>query len=243
MQGKYSLRVPYYKELDLYHPCWNPRDLQVAEERYSRFCGVSALSVQLPKWTSIYQPLIGIAGIATCKTALHVVRAVIFYAVFTDRSAESRAPDGVLIPALHLLALALDIYSLDRNAGNLSIHDGDCSPVVTVATEEIEVGLNSESSHQSLLSLLVLLMRMHKKENTGSSMEAGNFSISSLVEILLKKFAELDSKCMAKLQQFAPDIVNYKADETMNSSSVSDTEKRKMKARERQAAILVIYHT
>lgn len=237
-QGKYSLRLSYWKELDLYHPCWNPRDLQVAEERYSRFCGVSALSAQLPRWTNIYQPLIGIARVATCRTILHVIRAVLFYAVFTDRSAESRAPDGVLITALHLLSLALDICSLDRKSSHLSAHDGDCSPLVAGATEEIEVGLHDESGRQSLLSLLVLLMRMHRKENMGSSMEAGSFNISSLVEILLKKFAELDSKCMTKLQQFAPEIVENKADETVSFGAASDTEKRKMKAREKQAAIL-----
>ncbi|XP_021766421.1 E3 ubiquitin-protein ligase PRT6-like isoform X1 [Chenopodium quinoa] len=235
-QGKYSLRMPYWKELDLYHPCWNPRDLQVAEERYSRFCGVSALSAQLPKWTNIYQPLIGIARVATCTTILQVIRAVLAYAVFTDRSTESRAPDGVLITALHLLSLALDICSLERNSGHQSTHCGECSLLVDVATEEIEVALHGGSSYQSLLSLLVLLMRMHRKENMGSSIEAGNFKISSLVEILLKKFADLDSKCVSKLQQFAPEIVN-KADDTM-SNSASDAEKRKMKAKEQQAAIL-----
>ncbi|KAL2938478.1 E3 ubiquitin-protein ligase PRT6 [Bienertia sinuspersici] len=237
-QGKYSLRMPYWKELDLHHPCWNPRDLQVAEERYSRFCGVSALSAQLPKWISIYRPLIGIARIATCKTTLQIIRAVLFYAVFTDKSTESRAPDGVLIQALHLLALAQDIWSLERKSGHLSVHDGDCSTLVAVATEEIDVGLHKQSGHQSLLSLLVLLMNMHRRENTGSSLEPGSFNISSLVEILLKKFGELDSKCMTKLQQIAPETVNYKVDEAANFSSATDTEKRKMKARERQAAIL-----
>lgn len=234
--------MSYWKELDLYHPCWNPRDLQVAEERYSRFCGVSALSAQLPKWTNIYQPLIGIARIATCQTILQVIRAVIYYAVSMVKSAESRAPDGVLIVALHLLSLALDICSLERKSGCLSAHGGDCSLFLAIATEEIEVGLDDESGCQSLLSLLVLLMQAHRKENMGSSMEAGNFNISSLVEILLKKFAELDSICMTKLHQFAPEIVNHKGDERVDVRSASDTEKRKMKARERQAAILVRGH-
>uniref|UniRef100_A0A803MGT7 E3 ubiquitin-protein ligase n=1 Tax=Chenopodium quinoa TaxID=63459 RepID=A0A803MGT7_CHEQI len=248
-EGKYSLRMPYWKELDLYHPYWKPRDLQVAEERYSRFCGVSALSTQLPKWTNVYHPLIGIARVATCKTTLQVIRAVLYYAVFTDRSAkssvvkenrsaESRAPDGVLITALHLLSLALDICSLQKKSGHISTHDGDCFPLLFVATEEIEVGLHDESGCPSLLLLLVMLMRMHRKDNMVSSTEAGNFNISSFVEILLKKFAELDSKCMVKLQQFAPEIVNYRTDDIVDLSSASDTKKRKMKARERQAAIL-----
>src|ERR1044072_4873909 len=99
----YSLRWPYWKELDLYHPRWNSKDLQVAEERYLRFCSVSALTTQLPRWTKIYPPLKEIARIATCKVVLQIIRAVLFYAVVTFKSAESRAPDGVLLPALHLL--------------------------------------------------------------------------------------------------------------------------------------------
>ncbi|XP_057527807.1 E3 ubiquitin-protein ligase PRT6 isoform X2 [Amaranthus tricolor] len=237
-QGKYSLRMPYWKELDLYHPCWTPRDLQVAEERYFRFCGVSALGAQLPKWDKVYQPLIGIARVATCKTIIQVIRAVLFYAVFTDKSAESRAPDGVLITALHLLSLALDICNLERKSGHLSPQKGICSQLLGIAAEEIEVGWHGESGRQSLLSLLILLLRLQRKDNTGSFTEAGNFNITSLVEILLKNFAELDINCMTKLQKMAPEVVNYTADGTVNFNPVSDTEKRKMKARERQAAIL-----
>lgn len=231
--------MPYWKELDLYHPCLTPRDLQVAEERYFRFCGVSALGAQLPKWDKVYQPLIGIARVATCKTIIQVIRAVLFYAVFTDKSAESRAPDGVLITALHLLSLALDICNLERKSGHLSPQKGICSQLLGVAAEEIEVGWHGESGRQSLLSLLVLLLRLQRKDNTGSFTEAGNFNIASLVEILLKNFAELDINCMTKLQQMAPEVVNYRDDETLNFNPASDTEKRKMKARERQAAILV----
>lgn len=69
-------------------------------------------------------------------------------------------------------------------------------------------------------------------------MEAGNFNLSSLVENVLKKFAEIDSNCTAQLQKLAPEIVSYQPDEAANWSSASDSEKRKMKARERQAAIL-----
>ncbi|KAJ0566828.1 putative carboxypeptidase U [Helianthus annuus] len=58
-QGMYQLRLQYWKELDLYHPRWNSRDLQVAEERYMRFCNVSALTNQFPKWSKIYPPLNG----------------------------------------------------------------------------------------------------------------------------------------------------------------------------------------
>ncbi|GAB4833796.1 hypothetical protein Ancab_032045 [Ancistrocladus abbreviatus] len=242
-QGKYSLRLPYWKELDLYHLRWNPRDLQVAEERYSRFCGVSALTTQLPRWTKIYQPLSGIARIATCKVVLQVVRAVLFYSVFCDKYAHSRAPDGVLVTALHLISVALDICFVHRGSGYQSLYDGDLIPLLAFAGEEIEVRLWKDSSRQSLLSLLVLLMTAHKKENVGSFVEAGNFDLSSLVESLLKKFAELDSGCMSKLQEIAPEVVSYlcqSADcNTADTSvSVSDSEKHKAKAREKQAAVM-----
>lgn len=241
IQGKYSLRSPYWKELDLYHPCWNPRDLQIAEERYSRFCGVSALSAQLPKWTNVYKPLIGIARIATCKSVLQIIRAVFFYSVFTDRSSESRAPEGVLIAALHLLSLGLDICFQESRSCHLSGHHDDI-PLLVFATEEFGVEMHNGSGQESLLSLMVSLMRMHRKPNAESFMEAGNFNLSSLVENLLKKFAEMDSKCVAQLQKLAPEIVNYQPVEAVSVSSVSDGEKRKMKARERQAAILVRQH-
>ncbi|KAM3325473.1 hypothetical protein P3S67_000598 [Capsicum chacoense] len=94
-QGTYKLRTPYWKELDLYHPRWNSKELQVAEERYMQFCNASALTSQLPKWTKIYPPLGGIAKIATCKTVLQIVHAVVFYAVFSDKSNASCAPDDV----------------------------------------------------------------------------------------------------------------------------------------------------
>ncbi|KAK9676609.1 hypothetical protein RND81_11G088300 [Saponaria officinalis] len=236
-QGKYSLRLPYWKLLDLYHPFWNPRELQVAEERYSRFCGVSALSAQLPRWLNIYQPLIGIARIATCGTVLKLIRAVVFFAVYTDRSAESRAPDGVLVTALHLLSLALDIFCLQKKSG-LSDHDGDFISTLAVATEEIGLEMVDEPYQHSLLSLLVLLMRMHKKESADNLVETGNFNLSSLVEKLLKRFAGVDPNCLMKLQQLAPEIVSCQTTERHNLSSASDSEKRKMKARERQAAIL-----
>lgn len=46
---------------------------------------------------------------ATCKVVLEIIRAVLFHAVVTFKSPESRAPDSVLLPALHLLSLSLDI--------------------------------------------------------------------------------------------------------------------------------------
>ncbi|KAJ8570714.1 hypothetical protein K7X08_037686 [Anisodus acutangulus] len=237
-QGMYKLRLPYWKELDLYHPRWNSRDLQVAEERYMRFCNASALTTQLPGWSRIYPPLGRIDEVATCRTVLQIVRAVVSYAVFSDASNASRAPDGVLLRALHLMSLALDICHAHRESGERSCYKGDVIPILALSCEEISVGKYGD---QSLLSLLVLLMRKHKKENY--LVEAGKLNVLSLVESLLKKFAELQPECMKKLQDLAPDVVNQlsrssPSGDTNSFRSFSDSDKHKAKARERQAAIL-----
>lgn len=244
-QGKYSLRKAYWKELDLYHPRWNSRDLQIAEERYLRFCKASALTVQLPRWTKIFCPLNAISRIATCKVVLQIIRTVLFYAVFSDKSSASRSPDGVLLTALHLLSLALDICSIDRSSAN-ACEKEDSFPVLTYASEEIYVGVVSGANawkRQSLLSLLVALMRKYRKENEHNAVEASQCDFSSLIENLLKKLVELNTGCMAELQRLAPDVVGSLLQHPRSSSiqspvSGSDAE-RKAKARERQAAILV----
>ncbi|KAK8542025.1 hypothetical protein V6N13_137400 [Hibiscus sabdariffa] len=242
-QGMYSLRWAYWKELDLYHPRWNSRDLQVAEERYLRFCGVPAMTTQLPKWTKIYPPLEGVAKIATCRETLKIIRAVLFYSVFTDKCTESRAPDGILVTALHLLALALDIYLQQNRSGGVERHIGDSNSILAFASEEITESLNYGAGKQSLLSLLVALMRMHRQDNVKSYMESSNCNFSPLIESSLKKFAEVDSQCMTKLQQLAPEVVSHLSESTSNTErstpgSASDGEMRKAKARERQAAIM-----
>ncbi|XP_008442546.2 E3 ubiquitin-protein ligase PRT6 isoform X1 [Cucumis melo] len=242
-QGMYSLHWKYWKELDLYHPRWSLRDLQVAEERYLRSCGVSALTSQLPKWTKIYPPFRGLARIATCKTVLQFIRAVLFYSVFAEISTKSRAPDSVLLSALHLLALALDVCFQQKESRDQSFDAPDSIPLLLFAAEEIEEGLAYGFGRQSLLSLLILLMKMHKKEGRENLLEAGSCNLSSLVESLLKKFSEIDSHCMGKVQQLAPEILGYLSQSVPTSTTsrpaeTSDSEKRKAKARERQAAIL-----
>ncbi|KAK7339642.1 hypothetical protein VNO77_20320 [Canavalia gladiata] len=241
-QGMYSLRWGFWKELDLYHPRWNSKDLQIAEERYLRFCSVSALVTQLPQWTKIHPPLKGIARIATCKVVLQIIRAVLFYAVFTFKSAESRAPDIVLLPALHLLSLSLDICFQQKESSENMCHDVAQLPIIALSGEIIESTFYGVGE-QSLLSLLVLLMGMHRKENVDNFVEAGGCSLSALIESLLKKFAEIDDRCMTKLQKLAPEVVSHISEcvPTRDSSvslAASDSEKRKAKARERQAAIM-----
>ncbi|KAL3531814.1 hypothetical protein ACH5RR_005335 [Cinchona calisaya] len=239
-QGMYKLRLPYWKELDLYHPRWSSRDLQVAEERYLRFCNLSPVTTQLPKWSKIYYPLRGIARIATCKTVLQIIRAVLFYAVFSDKSTTSRAPDGVLLAALHLLSLALDICSVLRGSGVASCYVGDVIPILDLAHEEIFMTRHGD---QSLLSLLVMLMSIHEKEKVDNFVEGATFSFSSLCENLLKKFAELELGCFIKLQKLAPNVVNQLLQPTSNAKLntpgfASDTDKRKAKAHKSQAAIM-----
>ncbi|MBA0684471.1 hypothetical protein Goari_026056, partial [Gossypium aridum] len=241
--GTYSLHWAFWKDLDLYHPRWNSRDLQVAEERYLRFCGVPAMTTQLPRWTKIYPPLEGVTRIATCRVTLQIIRAVLFYSVFTDKFTESRAPDGILMTALHLLSLALDIYLQLNGSSGMECHIGDSNSMLAFASEEISESLNYVAGKQSLLSLLVALLRMHRQENKKSYLESSNCSFSPLIESLLRKFAEVDSQCMTKLQELVPEMVSHLSKSTPNSdrttsSSASDGELHKAKAREKQAAIL-----
>ncbi|KAG9159191.1 hypothetical protein Leryth_018168 [Lithospermum erythrorhizon] len=236
-QGMYKLKTPHWKELDLYHPRFNPRDLQIAEERFLRFCNCSAMASQLPKWSKIYYPLRGVARIATCKITAQIVHAVLFYAVNTEKSTASRSPDSVLIPALHLLSLALDVCYVQKKSDDRLCHVDDVIPVLAFAGEER--GMNRHVD-QSMLSLLVLLLRKYQKESVNNPREDSNYNISLLIENMLKKFAELDSKCMVKLQHLAPDLVSQVIDEGERSQMPfeSDADKHKAKARERQAAML-----
>lgn len=239
-QGMYKLRSSYWKDLDLYHPRWNLRDQQAAEERYSRFCNVSALTTQLPRWSKIYHPLKGIAKVATCKTLLQIVRAVLFYAVFSDQRTTPRAPDSVLLTALHLLALALDVCRLHKGSGDQLCYVADVIPILAFTSEEIPT---STYGDQSMLSLLVILMRMHEKETAQNFTEAGSFDLSSLVVSLIKTLVELEPGCMIKLQKLAPHLANQFSHSISNDNPrdvdfSDDSEKRKARARERQAAIL-----
>ncbi|EPS71158.1 hypothetical protein M569_03601, partial [Genlisea aurea] len=239
-QGTYKLRASYWKELDLYHPRWNLRDQQAAVERYSRFCNVSALTAQIPRWSKIYHSLKGIAKIATCKSVLQIFRAVLFYAVFTEKSTASRASDGVLLTALHLLALALDICRSHKESGDLLCDLGNNIPILLFATEEIST--NKHGDH-SMLSLLFLLMKMYEKENAQNLVESADYNLPTLILGLLQTFAELEPACAAKLLKLSPQLVSQfphstLADDTNVSSLIGNNEMRKAKARERQAAML-----
>ncbi|XP_072959504.1 E3 ubiquitin-protein ligase PRT6 isoform X1 [Typha angustifolia] len=256
-QAKYSLRESYWKELDLYHPRWNSRDLQVAEERYFRFCKASALNVQLPRWTNVFDPLSNISKIATSKGVLNIVCAVLFYAVYGDTSSASLAPDGVLITALHLVSLALDICDsksqmrMDQYATDVLQYDNescevpshyakDFFPILTYASGEFIAG-SDIGQNQNMLSLLVLLMHKYKEENDSNCSVSRYCNISTLIEALLKKFAMLSNECMVTLKQMVPALVSSMPEPSSavrNSASTSNSAERKAKARERQAAIM-----
>lgn len=234
----------------MYHPRWNSRDLQVAEERYLRFCKVSALNAQLPRWTAIFDPLNTISIIATSKSVLQIIQAVLFYAVFTETSSISRAPDGVLITALHLLSLALDICDVQlssdrRSCMDISCQEDDICPLLSYASEEFDMGASDEVfwKNQSLLSLLVSLMRKHKEEKYHYA-EVRHCNISSLIVNLLKKFAQLSATCLDNIKRLAPEIISHILHHPLDTSvdtlaSTSDMAERKAKAQERQAAIMV----
>ncbi|CAL4977827.1 unnamed protein product [Urochloa decumbens] len=256
-QGKYVLRKSCWNELDLYHPRWNSRELQIAEERYYRFCKVSALNAQLPRWTHVFSPLRSISNIATSKAVLQIVRAVLFYAVHSKAASASRAPDNVLVAGLHLLWLALDICDSERqvhaNQYDMDVvqHDDESWVVLSSYTEEAfpiliystEV-VSPESDNvkkESMLTLLVSLMHKYKEENDSTFSGSKYCNIPSLIENLLKKFAKLSKECMFTLRQMAPHIVPS----TLESSSIKETQgtssdsmDKKAKARQRQAAIM-----
>ncbi|KAF8096039.1 hypothetical protein N665_0319s0055 [Sinapis alba] len=235
-QGKYSLRSSCWKELDLYHPRWHSRELQSAEERFSRYCGVSAVTIQLPRWRMIYPPLKGLSRIGTCKATFQIICSALYYALQNGTSVKSRAQDGVLISALHLLSLSLDICTQQRGSNIQACCIEDSIPILELAGLEI-IGINQGTGKESLLSLLVSLMRTRKDDGLHQFPEAGSCNISSWIGNLLKKFSAIDSVCMNLLQSLAPEVVGHSGFDKATSGSASD-DKRKAKARERQAAIL-----
>uniref|UniRef100_A0A0E0JE11 E3 ubiquitin-protein ligase n=1 Tax=Oryza punctata TaxID=4537 RepID=A0A0E0JE11_ORYPU len=255
-QGKYVLRKTFWKELDLYHPRWNSRELQIAEERYYRFCKISALNAQLPQWTHVFSPLHSISKIATSKAVLQIVRAVLFYAVYSDPLSVSRAPDNVLVTGLHLLWLALDICELEskRYANQygmdivqhddeswvvLSSYAEEAFPILTYSTELV-APVSGKVKNESMLTLLVSLMHKYKEENDISFSGSKYCNIPSLIESLLKKFANLSKECMSAIRQMAPHIVPSMPQDTSckQNPGSSDCMDKKAKARQRQAAIM-----
>jgi hypothetical protein len=243
--------------LDLYHPRWNSRELQIAEERYYRFCKISALNSQLPQWTHAFTPVRNISKVATSKAVLQIVRSVLFYAVYSDTTAASRASDNVLVTGLHLLWLALDICEseskMHANQCGMDImqHDDESwialsyteepFPILTYSTE-LFAPESSKIKKESMLSLLVSLMQKYKEDTDITFSGSKYCNIPSLIENLLKKFAKLSKECMFTLRQLAPHVVPSTPGHTSSKESInisSDSLEKKAKSRQRQAAIMV----
>lgn len=242
-QGMYKLRPSYWKYLDLYHPRLNSRDRKAAQDRYLQFCNVSALSVQLPRWTKIYPPLKGIAKLATCKTVFQSIRASLFYAISSDELPNLCSSEGVLVTALHLLALVLDVCQSERES-----NDGDTIQLLAYATEET---YTNNYGHQSLLSLLI---KMRLDKNAQNLMEAKSINLSSLVTNLIERLVALEPACMTTLQkyqplladQFSQSISNDNA-RNMDLSNKSEMHKPKLLASQvsvmvRNLILYLVYH-
>ncbi|MCO5595657.1 hypothetical protein L7F22_049702 [Adiantum nelumboides] len=264
-QGRFSLRQECWKELDLYHPRWNARELQSAEDRFFRACKMSSVAKQFPQWQKPFAPFDNLSRLATCKKVHDILRSIFFHAVFSEKISESRAPENLLITALHLLALGLDVCSLfayrkglDYKFSSFQSETGTSDtqeppPLLAHATERVYFGGvdNPEiSNRQSLISLLVLLMRRfgNDTEAHGTAGESTFSSIGALIKVLLEKFSNLHSGCMYQIECLAPEIlhrvvlplnVKLELSKTSNQPGLSEAERKKLLARERQAAVMV----
>ncbi|KAG0593011.1 hypothetical protein KC19_1G298000 [Ceratodon purpureus] len=260
-QGKYVLREECWRELDLYHPRWSPRELQSAEERYLRACRAPAVFLQLPRWSQPFAALQDLGRLITTSRIHDMLRSIFFHAVY----AEDPSTMELLLHALHLLALALDVCKSQNEPGspfldlNSSLHGfnnssssnvEDRPPLLLRCVERVTVArvdATATTEPQSMLSLLVLLLR--KRVNDGVD-EPGAYGFGDLIKKLLRSFAELDRGCMDEIEVLAPEIlhrgsvgatlkggrvgdINFKDD-----ISVSESDRRKAIARERQAAAM-----
>ncbi|KAL2613856.1 hypothetical protein R1flu_025548 [Riccia fluitans] len=296
-QGKYVLKEDCWNELDLYHPRWSPRELQFAEEGYIRTRKCSPVFQQIPRWRAPYAPLEQVGRFVVTEKVHDILHSVFYHAAFSSRPGDSRATEGLLFTALHLVSLGLDIcsqasykYVNDSSRTVTSSHEGvDCHlphsespntsmfavfspqrssteeaseapPLLTRSVQRLFVGGGGGGSaagtteRQSLLSLLVILLRKYGSGESvmGTVVEANQYSAGDLVKSLLLKFAELNRGCMYEIESMVPEIL-HRPSAALNISSVSsltvdkeaedkqgvtDAEKRKAIARERQKAIL-----
>ncbi|KAG6540804.1 hypothetical protein Mapa_017828 [Marchantia paleacea] len=295
-QGKYVLKEECWSELDLYHPRWSPRELQCAEERYLRACKASPVFLQLPRWKTPFSLLQNLGCFVVSGKVHEILHSVFFHAAFSNNPGDSRATEGLLFTALHLLALALDVCSSatnncehDKNAnvaasspegidsrlpysGNINPSTFRVSSPKHAVEEENELPpLLARSIHrefvggaagsdagmtepQSLLSLLVMLLRKYSSGEgvMGTVVETSQYSAGDLIKSLLLKFADLHRGCMYEIESLVPEILHRPSaalniasntnsvgdKESEDKQAVTDAEKRKALARERQKAIM-----
>lgn len=271
-QGKYVLRDDCWCELDLYHLRWSPRELQLAEDRYLRACKAPAVFAQLPRWKQPFEQLQNLGRIIITSRVHDMLRSVFFHAAFAENPSESRSPEGLLFSALHLLALALDVCAAYKNKmatkdtiSESSSADGSSTPecrdrenslaLLLGAVERVKVGRADGSmmeEPQSMLSILVLLLRKNSTRDNMATSDIGNYSVGGLIKNLLRRFAELNQSCMVELELLAPEIFqristagatcwaggsgdNCRKDDSL----VSELDRSRSMARERQAAVMV----
>ncbi|XP_024515044.1 E3 ubiquitin-protein ligase PRT6 [Selaginella moellendorffii] len=260
-QGKYVLREQSWRELDLYHPRWTPRELQSAEERYLRACKASAHFCQPPRWRKPFLPLQSLSKIAVSAKVHEILRALFFHAAFSPNLSESRAPESLLFTALHLLSLGLDVCNTFANKSSAeassvsgpSISSVDRPPLLALAPEFVHVGGADGTQlfdRQSTLSLLVILMRKYIASEGAQLIisETSQSNVGCFIKKLLHNFAELDRQCMYAIESLAPEILHRvstdsssKAEGTSQDelqAELSDIEKKRAHARERQAAMM-----
>lgn len=158
-----------------------------------------------------------------------MLRSVFFHAAFAENPSKSRAPEGLLLSALHLLALALDVCSaykmsaegatpgasstISRPLGlDMCSTDKNCEdtpPLLLDSVKRVAVAREDGSmmeEQQSMLSTLVLVLR---KNNTGDNMATsalGNFRVGGLIKNLLLRFGELNQNCLGEIELLAPEI-------------------------------------
>lgn len=237
--------------------------------------------MQLPRWKKPFAPLQTMGRFVISARVHDTLRSVFFHAAFSENLSDSRAPEGLLLAALHLLALALDVCALSVKPG----HDGsgdvqmsgegaagckmpdveDCNsnrcegseepPLLARSIERVSVhgaDGNVMAEGHSLLSLLVVLFRKYGSGGgpPGTLAETIQYSAGDVIKSLLGKFADLHRGCMYEIESLVPEILhrrsvvsptsaNRSGTEPDQKKSVTDAERRKAMARERQQAIMV----
>ena len=124
------------------------------------------------------------------------------------------------------------LWQAPDSESSQSSSKSEVHPILRYAHEKID------GKNESMISLLLSLMRKYKEGNANIFEDSRLCDISSLIECLVIKFAKLNNTCMDELKRLAPDVMRKSDSEKTLQRSVSD-DHRKAKAKERQAAILV----
>eukprot|EP00850_Spirogloea_muscicola_P017096 SM000143S00761 [mRNA] locus=s143:215929:225527:- [translate_table: standard] len=255
-QGKYTLKKECWRELDLYHVRWSPRELQRTQDRFQEVLGIPASTSQLPTWQDPTPPLSSLWQIATTSGVYKMVVSVLFHAQAVDAQgvSTSRAPDHVVLAALHLLALGL---SACKAAVGKQLIRAQEVPLVSRAAEYVTVQeVRGRHGSCSLLSLLADLQRkwadrsfangqLSRIANDGGGRleEGERGELAQLAARLLKELTVLSKACRREAEELAPDIVGVCTDSpTVTGMAASsppagsvEGDRRKMLAKMRQA--------